>query len=58
MIRTTFYYKKNNVIIIYAVKHCIRPQATKAYKNLVKLLHNNKVDAIGYNIGEKKYYRI
>jgi hypothetical protein len=49
MIRTTFYYKKNNVNFIFAVKNCKRPAQTKVYKNLVKLLDNDKVEAIGYS---------
>ncbi len=55
MIRTTFYYKKNNVNFIFAVKHCKRPAQTKVYKHLIKLLDNDKVDAIGYTTNTINY---
>ena len=55
MIRCTFYYTKDNVNFIFAVKHCKRPKQTKVYKHLIKLLDNDKVDAIGYTNGVINY---
>lgn len=55
MIRTTFYYEKNNVNFIFAVKHCKRPKQTKVYKHLVKLLDNRKVEAIGFTPNTLNY---
>ena len=51
MIRHNFYYqiKENGAKEIFAVKHCIRPTATKVYKHLLKLLEKNKVYSIGYS---------
>jgi len=55
MYRYTFYYLKNNVNIIFAVKHCKRPKQTKVYKHLVKLLDRDKVDGIGYTLNTINY---
>ena len=49
MNRITFYYTIENVNYIFAVKHCKKPAQTKVYKNLIKLLHNDKVTSIGYS---------
>jgi hypothetical protein len=51
MIRYNFYYqiKEHEAKEIFAVKHCVRPKATKVYKHLIKLLEKNKVYSIGYN---------
>ena len=57
MIRFNFYYqiKEHGAKEIFAVKHCIRPAATKVYKQLKKLLEDNKVYSIGYNITESHF---
>ena len=51
MIRYNFYYqiKKEEAKELFAVKHCIKPAATKVYKHLLKLLEKNKVYSIGYS---------
>jgi len=51
MIRYNFYYqiKEHGAKEIFAVKHCVRPKATKVYKHLIKLLEKNKVYLIGYS---------
>lgn len=51
MIRYNFHYqiKEHGAKEIFAVKHCIRPAATKVYKHLLKLLEKNKVFSIGYS---------
>tara|TARA_R110001592_G_scaffold355648_1_gene656520 strand:+ start:1275 stop:1466 length:192 start_codon:yes stop_codon:yes gene_type:complete len=53
MTRYNFYYqiKEHDVKELFAVKHCIRPAATKVYKHLLKLLEKNKVYSIGYSQG-------
>ena len=48
MIRTRFYYIIDDVIYLFAVKHCIRPKQTKVYKHLIKLLDKNKVQVVAY----------
>ena len=51
MIRYNFYYqiKEHGAKEIFAVKHCVRPKATKVYKHLIKLLEKKKVYSIEYN---------
>ena len=53
MIRYNFYYqiKEHDAKELFAVKHCIRPAATKVYKHLINLLEKNKVYSIGYSQG-------
>jgi len=55
MKRTTFYYTIDDVNYIFAVKHCIKPEQTKVYKHLIKLLDKNKVQSIGYKLGTINY---
>ena len=55
MLRTTFYYTIKDVNYLFAVKHCIKPEQTKVYKHLIKLLDTNKVEAIGYSLGTINY---
>ncbi len=50
MTRTTFYYTIENVKYIFAVKHCKKPEQTKVYKNLIKLLDDDKITSIGYSL--------
>tara|TARA_R110000822_G_C14886173_1_gene447159 strand:- start:81 stop:293 length:213 start_codon:yes stop_codon:yes gene_type:complete len=54
MIRYNFHYqiKEHGAKELFAVKHCIRPAATKVYKHLMNLLEKNKVYSIGYRISQ------
>ena len=49
-IRTTFYYERvgESHEVIGAVKHCIRPQSTKAWKQLQRGLDTDKYRRIGW----------
>jgi len=55
MNRCTFYYTKNNVNYIFAVKHCIRPAQTKVYKQLMNLFNRDKIDCYGFTFGTINY---
>ena len=51
MYRTTFFLIKEDEYsteIIYAVKHCKRPAATKAYKNLIKMFNKGEIAGYGW----------
>jgi len=50
MTRFTFYYTIDSVQYIFAVKHCKKPEQTKVYKHLIKLLDEEKVTSIGYSL--------
>jgi len=50
MTRFTFYYTIDSVKYIFAVKHCKKPGQTKVYKNLIKLLDDDKITSIGYSL--------
>ncbi len=49
-IRTTFYYERvgESHEVIGAVKHCIRPQSTKVWKQLQRGLDADKYRRIGW----------
>jgi len=51
MYRTTFFLIKEDKYfteIIYAVKHCKRPAATKAYKSLIEMFNEGKIEGYGW----------
>ena len=49
-IRTTFYYERvgESHEVIGAVKHCIKPQSTKVWKQLQRGLDTDKYRRIGW----------
>lgn len=49
-IRTTFYYERvgESHEVIGAVKHCLRPQSTKVWKQLQRGLDTDKYRRIGW----------
>ena len=52
MYRHRFYYQKkvdDGVRITYAVKHCVRPKATKAYKSLELMFNSGDIEVYGYD---------
>lgn len=55
MTRCTFYYTKNNVNYIFAVKHCIKPKKTKVYKHLINLFNSQKIDSYGFTFDTIDY---
>ena len=53
MWRYKFYYQvksEDDVQIIYAVKHCKRPKATKPYKNLERMFNSGLIAVYGYQV--------
>lgn len=51
MYRTTFFLKREDnysAEIIYDIKHCLRTNATKAYKNLTKMFDNGEIAGYGW----------
>ena len=51
MYRTTFFLRREDEYspeIIYAVKHCKRPAATKAYKNLINMFNSGEIAGYGW----------
>lgn len=56
MYRTTFYKKLNDdysTEVVYAVKHCTRPTATKAYRNLITMFNNGLISGYGFKREEE-----
>ena len=53
-IRTTFYYERvgESHEVIGAVKHCLRPQSTKVWKQLQRGLDTDKYRRIGWRRSE------
>jgi len=51
MYRTRFYLVRENspVEITYAIKHCIQPKRTSAYKNLMCMLDQDEITSFGYH---------
>ena len=50
MYRTRFYLVQENspAEITYAIKHCRQPKRTLAYKNLMRMLDQDKITSFGY----------
>ena len=51
MYRTTFFLRRedrDSPKIIYAVKHCKRPAATKVYKELTNMFNRGEIAAYGW----------